>query len=189
MLSGSLKRGRGSCPELSGVVSPSASRTLMKFLMAASILGSSFANLSNGASTWLQQLLGGRACRPIGAVLRKPHPRRWCRCLLVPAFNTRKISHNLKSPICTGGWLRTRWQHTMHTFSAFWLRSSVVSVLISLISDTDLIEIEDIKLIFDVARIASGLPVLSVTGCLCIAVSQSTADPARGFLQGKKNSP
>ena len=69
----------------------------------------------------------------------------------------------------------------MHTFSAFWLRSSVVSVLISLISDTDLIEIEDIKLIFDVARIASGLPVLSVTGCLCIAVSQSTADPARGF--------
>ena len=74
------------------------------------------------------------------------------------------------------------------TFSAFWLRSSVVSVLISLISDTDLIEIEDIKLIFDVARIASGLPVLSVTGCLCIAVSQSTADPARGFPQGKKNS-
>ena len=74
----------------------------------------------------------------------------------------------------------------MHTFSAFWLRSSVVSVLISLISDTDLIEIEDIKLIFDVARIASGLPVLSVTGCLCIAVSQSTADPARGFIQRKK---
>ena len=69
---------------------------------------------------------------------------------------------------------------SVHTFSGFWLRSSVVSVLISLISDTDLIEIEDIKLIFDVARIASGLPVLSVTGCLCIAVSQSTADPARG---------
>ena len=75
---------------------------------------------------------------------------------------------------------------SFYRFSAFWLRSSVVSVLISLISDTDLIEIEDIKLIFDVARIASGLPVLSVTGCLCIAVSQSTADPARGFVQGKK---
>jgi hypothetical protein len=36
-----------------------------------------------------------------------------------------------------------------------------------------------------VARIASGLPVLSVTGCLCIAVSQSTADPVRGFFEVK----
>jgi hypothetical protein len=33
-------------------------------------------------------------------------------------------------------------------FSAFWLRSSVVSVLISLISDTRLIEPHDINLIF-----------------------------------------
>ena len=67
-----------------------------------------------------------------------------------------------------------------HTFSAFWLRSSVVSVLISLISDTILIENEDINLIFGVARVASGLPGLPVTGCLCIALQQSTADPARG---------
>jgi hypothetical protein len=33
-------------------------------------------------------------------------------------------------------------------FSAFWLRSSVVSVLISLISDTRFIEPHDINLIF-----------------------------------------
>ena len=33
-------------------------------------------------------------------------------------------------------------------FSAFWLRSSVVSVLISLISDTSFIEPHDINLIF-----------------------------------------
>ena len=37
---------------------------------------------------------------------------------------------------------------TNHTFSAFWLRSSVVSVLISLISDTVTIGYLDVKLIF-----------------------------------------
>ena len=37
---------------------------------------------------------------------------------------------------------------TNHTFSAFWLRSSVVSVLISLISDTVFTENLDVKLIF-----------------------------------------
>jgi hypothetical protein len=37
-------------------------------------------------------------------------------------------------------------------FSAFWLRSSVVSVLISLISDTRLIESHNINLIFDWVR-------------------------------------
>ena len=35
-----------------------------------------------------------------------------------------------------------------HTFSAFWLRSSVVSVLISLISNTESTALHDIKLIF-----------------------------------------
>ena len=35
-----------------------------------------------------------------------------------------------------------------HTFSAFWLRSSVVSVLISLISDTEYTVLLDINLIF-----------------------------------------
>ena len=39
-------------------------------------------------------------------------------------------------------------RHTNHTFSAFWLRSSVVSVLISLISDTVTIGYLDVKLIF-----------------------------------------
>ena len=76
-----------------------------------------------------------------------------------------------------------------YCFSAFWLRSSVVSVLISLISDTILIENEDINLIFGVARVASGLPGLPVTGCLCIALQQSTADPARGSRTYKERSP
>ena len=76
-----------------------------------------------------------------------------------------------------------------HTFSAFWLRSSVVSVLISLISDTILIENEDINLIFGVAQVASGLPGLPVTSCLCIALQQSMADPARGPLKYKERMP
>jgi hypothetical protein len=38
--------------------------------------------------------------------------------------------------------------HCFIPFSASWLRSSVVSVLISLISDTRLIEPHDINLIF-----------------------------------------
>ena len=41
-----------------------------------------------------------------------------------------------------------RWQRQSIPFSAFWLRSSVVSVLISLISDTRFIEPHDINLIF-----------------------------------------
>ena len=38
------------------------------------------------------------------------------------------------------------------------------------ISDTILIENEDINLIFGVAWVASGLPGVPVTGCLCIAL-------------------
>ena len=47
-------------------------------------------------------------------------------------------------------------QH-QHRFSAFWLRSSVVSVLISLISDTSLIWGPYIKLIFGAGRWNRGL--------------------------------
>ena len=57
------------------------------------------------------------------------------------------------------------------------------------ISDTILIENEDINLIFGVARVASGLPGLPVTGCLCIALQQSTADPARGSTKYKERMP
>jgi hypothetical protein len=48
------------------------------------------------------------------------------------------------------GWgtRRAGWGSSGIPFSAFWLRSSVVSVLISLISDTRLIEPHDINLIF-----------------------------------------
>ena len=46
------------------------------------------------------------------------------------------------------GYASNDFTHPNHTFSAFWLRSSVVSVLISLISDTADIVRLDIKLIF-----------------------------------------
>ena len=57
------------------------------------------------------------------------------------------------------------------------------------ISDTILIENEDINLIFGVAQVASGLPGLPVTGCLCIALQQSTADHARGSTKYKERMP
>ena len=53
-----------------------------------------------------------------------------------------------------------------HTFSAFWLRSSVVSVLISLISDTEYTVLQDIKLIFNWGR---------VTRCACTAAPTPVA--------------
>ena len=59
-----------------------------------------------------------------------------------------------------------------HTFSAFWLRSSVVSVLISLISNTESTALHDIKLIFGrgpVTRCActtAWTPVAPVLHCL-----------------------
>ena len=40
----------------------------------------------------------------------------------------------------TSGYTKARVPSHSHTFSAFWLRSSVVSVLISLISDTMVID-------------------------------------------------
>ena len=61
---------------------------------------------------------------------------------------------------------------SLHTFSAFWLRSSVVSVLISLISNTESTALHDIKLIFDrgpVTRCActtAQTPVAPVLHCI-----------------------
>jgi hypothetical protein len=48
---------------------------------------------------------------------------------------------------------KERMQGSNIPFSAFWLRSSVVSVLISLISDTRLIEPHDINLVFPRVRV------------------------------------
>ncbi len=53
-----------------------------------------------------------------------------------------------------GSWPPTVWRHR---FSAFWLRSSVVSVLISLISDTSPTRGPYIKLIFGAGRWNRGL--------------------------------
>jgi hypothetical protein len=64
-------------------------------------------------------------------------PRTPCHCCAPPA--TVQVQYVL----C----IQPRWPNHRHTFSAFWLRSSVVSVLISLISDSSLIDYNDIKLI------------------------------------------
>ena len=73
-------------------------------------------------------------------------------------------------------------------FSAFWLRSSVVSVLISLISDTRLIEPHDINLIFIGCSLTWQL---AVRGCECrygIALPPWQAQPSlRGPNQPKSD--
>ena len=64
--------------------------------------------------------------------------------------------------------------YSFHTFSAFWLRSSVVSVLISLISDTcPYVEHQMIKLIFGAWQRSCGLALTSVAHGLCFALLQS----------------
>jgi hypothetical protein len=67
-------------------------------------------------------------------------------------FSSGGFSNNLFAPYaCRGeGEIHKGKDGTLRgiPFSAFWLRSSVVSVLISLISDTRLIESHDINLIF-----------------------------------------
>jgi hypothetical protein len=62
-------------------------------------------------------------------------------------------------------------------FSAFWLRSSVVSVLISLVSDTRLIEPHDINLIFFGCRLIRQLAVRARERRLGMALSSWQAQP------------
>lgn len=88
-----------------------------------------------------------------------------------------KMEHGKKY---LGNWKNENWKYFFDRYGDFYLHFFME------ISDTILIENEDINLIFGVARVASGLPGLPVTGCLCIALQQSTADPARGSMKYKK---
>jgi hypothetical protein len=70
-------------------------------------------------------------------------------------FAESDMARGVKSPIVSGnkkgrrrGTRRGEMEGRSIPFSAFWLRPSVVSVLISLISDTRFIEPHDINLIF-----------------------------------------
>ncbi|BBN00786.1 hypothetical protein MPTK1_2g02100 [Marchantia polymorpha subsp. ruderalis] len=79
--------------------------------------------------------------------------------------------------------MRPRWTQTLTfrrsiPFSAFWLRSSVVSVLISLISDTRVIDPHDINLIYFRVRVQSSSLLFGTLQCrLGIALPPRPAQP------------
>ena len=73
-----------------------------------------------------------------------------------------------------------------HTFSAFWLRSSVVSVLISLISDTCPIGHQLIKLLFEPCVGPLACQDRCVRG-LCIALTSERRGSLGTLLQTNKN--
>ena len=89
-----------------------------------------------------------------------------CACSTQSTLSGPGLSH---TPCRASSRVYTPRHASSHTFSAFWLRSSVVSVLISLISDMTLIRVQKINLIFK--------PCLGSGACAILGRGPGTAVP------------
>lgn len=122
-----------------------------------------------GATSYSSQwptVVSGRGTDRFEAVTRD-------KLILAEDLHLEDVPRTRQAPVPKGSVFRS-WK--FHTFSAFWLRSSVVSVLISLISDTVYLRVAQlINLIFWACW---GSPLLAKaldTRGLCIALQQRAA--------------